>query len=213
MLHAEREFSRKFSRKYHWSPALSKAVKTLHYWQLWLRLARGHTFNKQKINRLHQELNISLELSQIPIARIVEHLRASKRTLKEFQQRHIDLREEHLKSLSEARVLAQNPSLLLPRNHKQLEKQAIKEIQQIEKIEALRVVHSRINQALHPAQCIGGLPSIDIPSNEETRPYPIGPDPKTWDGPWDTVTDPKKLAEQVCAANARQYHQASYSPF
>ena len=32
MLHAEGEVSRKFSRTFVWSPTLSCAVKTIHYW-------------------------------------------------------------------------------------------------------------------------------------------------------------------------------------
>jgi hypothetical protein len=54
---------------------------------------------------------------------------------------------------------------------------------------------------------------MDIPSNAEANPYPVGPDPKTWNCSWETVTDPKKLALHVCAANNRQYHQAHSSPF
>jgi hypothetical protein len=75
------------------------------------------------------------------------------------------------------------------------------------------VVHRKVRHALNPGHVIGGLKSVDIPASEETRSYPIGPDPKTWQGSWNTMTDPAPLATHVCSANAHQYHQAESSPF
>jgi hypothetical protein len=44
-------------------------------------------------------------------------------------------------------------------------------------------------------------------------PYPIGPDPKTWTGPWQTVTDPTTIAQHVSTTNAQQYNEAHDTPF
>jgi hypothetical protein len=74
-------------------------------------------------------------------------------------------------------------------------------------------MHSRIDRALHPGDMFRGLQSIDIPASENSDPFPIGPDPKTWSGPWRTVSHPEDIAIHIYAANAHQYHQSHSSPF
>jgi hypothetical protein len=56
------------------------------------------------------------------------------------------------------------------------------------------------------------LNSVDVPATSD-KPYPEGPDPKSWTGPWKTVSQPEEIANYVIAANARQYHQAHDTPF
>jgi hypothetical protein len=57
-----------------------------------------------------------------------------------------------------------------------------------------------------------GISLIHIPA-QESAPYPEGPDPKTWVGHWSSISDPKLIASQICAANTRQYNQAASTPF
>jgi hypothetical protein len=150
ILHSEKEVSRKFSRTFVWPPKLSRAVKTLHYWQLRLRLAQGHTFNWSKVTRLQYELGVDQKLLSIPTSEIVQNFRTSRHALKEYQQKHVELRDDHLKQLAEAHLLARNPSLVLHGKHKLLDKRVAKELHRMKRKEAQRVVHRRVCQALGP---------------------------------------------------------------
>jgi hypothetical protein len=56
----------------------------------------------EKIHQLQHELNNSKELTQLSLPDKVEQLRHSQKILKENQQEHVNLREEHLNTLAEA---------------------------------------------------------------------------------------------------------------
>jgi hypothetical protein len=74
-------------------------------------------------------------------------------------------------------------------------------------------MYRKIGQCLQPDSFnLGGLARVDIPAGHDA-PYPHGPDPKTWTGPWTTVTNPEDIAQHVCTANTRQYNQAVNTPF
>ena len=60
----------------------------------------------------------------------------------------------------------------------------------------------------------GGLSRIDVPDASAVSFNSGNPsDPKTWKGPWRSVTNPHEIAKVVCSINATQYHQAHATPF
>ena len=54
---------------------------------------------------------------------------------------------------------------------------------------------------------------MDVPLHCPHLPISALPDPKTWQGPWQSVTDPEEIAKYVCVMNIRQYNQAQNTPF
>jgi hypothetical protein len=57
-----------------------------------------------------------------------------------------------------------------------------------------------------------GLARVDVPVSN-TRPFLQGPDPKTWDGPWTSITTPEDIAAHIGSANTHQHNQAKSTPF
>lgn len=55
---------------------------------------------------------------------------------------------------------------------------------------------------------------MDIPDRVATgRGLGNPDDPKSWKGPWKTITKPEEITQLVTALNAQQYHQAHATPF
>jgi len=138
---------------------------------------------------LQLDLGMECNLLNLPVLDIIQQLREARQTLKEYQQNHIALHEEYLRESGEAQVLAQQPLLVQPQNLRNLEKRTSREIPRIKCKEAQQTMHSGINRALHPGDWFRGLQSVDIPESDTLTPYPESPDPKTWSGPWHTISD------------------------
>ncbi len=59
-----------------------------------------------------------------------------------------------------------------------------------------------------------GITQVDIPDPNAKGPGLGSPaDPKTWKGPWISVTNPEGIARHICASNKAQYNQAVGTPF
>jgi hypothetical protein len=57
-----------------------------------------------------------------------------------------------------------------------------------------------------------GLVRVDIPAVADYQPYSQGPDPRNWEGPWLSISDPNQVAKYICKENTRQYNQAEQTP-
>jgi hypothetical protein len=58
-------------------------------------------------------------------------------------------------------------------------------------------MHLTIWTALHPGNKLTGLMSVNVPADPNNRPYPSGLDPKTWAGPWRTVSEPEEIVQRM----------------
>jgi hypothetical protein len=211
MLVSERLVSRKFSRTFNWSPKLGSAVNSLHYWKMLLKKHKGGIVSPHKLASLRKRdgLGMSPDHSSCIIT-IIHNLREARATLKECQQQHVQLREDHL---AVARVLDRSPSILSSGRGQELEQRRQREIQRIRLKEAIRRLHRKVGRVIKPSNNHGGLQRVDIPTTSPPFRFGVGTDPTLWEGPWTTVSNPVEIATHICAANATQYHQANGTPF
>lgn len=113
MAYAERTCAKRYSTQYQWSPLLLRAVYAYRYARLRLKEFNGipvtakavayHQKQASITDEKHNELN-AIEL-------IVEFLRKAKATMKEQQQKHVELRKDYVESLAEAQVKKRFPTL------------------------------------------------------------------------------------------------------
>jgi hypothetical protein len=145
---------------------------------------------------------------------VIEQLRIAKQDLREKQKAHAELRENYLIELAEALILKKDPTLSNPDKTEKLNKKKAKQIKLLIKREKRRRMFQKIGNVLSPPQeNTKGLSYVFVPASDPLEPFPIGPDPKTWEGPWCSITDPYLIAKYVCAENTREYNQAEGTPF
>jgi hypothetical protein len=214
MLSAENALSRRISTKYQRSPQLKQAVQCLRYWQLRLRQVRNQPV---ALNQLaHFQENGAIDPDQLVLTSESEIKKAQHKAyqhLKEMQLRHLELRETYLEGLAEAIVLDGSPhfdsdSVV----HIQKERRE-KQLKNLMSREKTRQMYRKIGRALNKSRG-GGLCGIDVPDARAATETSGDPnDPKTWKGPWRSVTNPVEIAELVCKINSSQYHQAHHTPY
>jgi hypothetical protein len=214
MLSAEKELGKRITTTYQWSPRLKQAVQRLRYWQLWLCQVRNQPVSINQLLRYQQEGNISVEDQQLlsePDTKNAQH--QAYLNLKALQKQHQELRDTYLEDLADAIVLDRSPNLADEAMEAIRVERCEKQLKRLISREKLRKMYRKIGCTLNK---LGGkgLSRIDVPDASAATEGSGDPeDPKTWKGPWKSVTNPVDIAKEVCKVSARQYHQAHGTPF
>lgn len=156
-----------------------------------------------------------MDHSSLTLPDIVQCLAAARQTRKVLQIQHQELCKTYLEKLAEALVLKQAPYLDTdPKYEERLTLRTAKEVKRLIRLEQKRRFYKMIGVQLGDKQeNTGGLTRVDVPFHPPDIPISAIPDPKTWKGPWRSVTDPEEIAKYVCVMNTRQYNQAQNTPF
>jgi hypothetical protein len=94
-----------------------------------------------------------------------------------------------------------------------LEECKSKQIKNLIKREKQQPIYKKIGSVLEPNLSLV-LVRVDIPDpNAKGAELGSPTDPKTWKGPWISVTNPEDIARNVCTINIKQYNQAVTTPF
>jgi len=105
MLYAESKCARKFTTTYNWSPALKQAVQAVRYWRLRIKRANGTIISSHTLATLQAEASLEPK-GGLLMPDLVKCIRDARAHLRDLQAKHVELRENHLQSLAEARVLS-----------------------------------------------------------------------------------------------------------
>jgi hypothetical protein len=190
-------------------------VNTVRFWHLKLKLVKGLPVSNHLLESTRTLACLPADLMQvIEHSSIHRQLQEAIANLKVDQKNHRELRDAYLSDLAEALVLNRHPGLAHASQEAKLNKKKAHQIRALRKREHHRRMHIKINLYLSDStDNRNGLSIIDVPAGDIISPFPAGPDPKTWEGPWTSITDPAQIAQYVCTENSRQYSQALYTPF
>jgi hypothetical protein len=122
-------------------------------------------------------------------------------------------RISYVESLAEAIVLHQSPHLDTNEATHTRQERTLKQMKNLLKRERTKRMFKKIGHTLAPNLTIG-IARVDIPDKNAKGPSLGSPDdPKTWKGPWVSITKPEDIAQHICISNRNQYNQAVSTPF
>jgi hypothetical protein len=213
MLSAERSLSKRITTTYQWSPLIKKAVQRLRYWHLRLWQVRNLPVSTNQLEHFQRDGELSEEAQALSEEVDIKKAQsAACKNLKELQTKHQELRETYLEDMAKAIILDRSPTLAEPGLEPITKDRAEKQLKQLLSREKAREMYWKIGRVLNKATG-KGLSRIDIPDAAAVTETSGDPNqPKTWKGPWKSVTNPHEIAREVCKINANQYHQAHHTP-
>jgi len=215
MLYAEEASAKKYTNKYEWSPSLVRSVHAERFWRLALRKSQGRLISQNLFERTRLSAGIHVDPTTLAMPDVIQCLACARQTRKELQQQHQLLRKNYLEKLAEALVLKRAPYLDTdPKYEERLTQRTTKEVKRLIRLEQKRKLYRMIGTRLGDLnENAKGLIRVDVPLHSPNIPLSSIPDPKTWKGPWRSVTDPEEIAQYICVINTRQYNQAQHTPF
>jgi len=133
--------------------------------------------------------------------------------MKAAKRDHRKNRKSYVEGLAEAIVLHHSPHLATNEATPNRQERIVQQMKNLRRRERQKRMFKKIGHTLAPNRTIG-ITRIDIPDSQAIGPNVGSPsDPKTWKGPWISITNPEEIAAQICISNRNQYNQAVNTPF